>query len=63
MVILKKRTSHMNVPHDWEVMDCGAAKSLAGAGLAPKLAQACEKRGHIAGDDRNVEAVEGKFHF
>ena len=26
------------------------------------LAQACEKRGRKAGDDRKVEAVEKKFH-
>ena len=42
---------------------CGAAKSLAGAEPAATLAQACEKRGRKAGDDRKVEAVDEKYHF
>ena len=58
----KERTSHMNVCLLWAVLDCGAAKSLAGAESAAMLAQACEKRGRKAGDDRKVEAVEEKYH-
>ena len=45
------------------MLDCGAAKSLAGAERAAMMAQAFEKRGRKAGDDRKVEAVEEKFHF
>ena len=52
----------MNVSLLWAVLDCGAAKSLAGAESAALLAQACEKRGRKAGDDRKVEAVEEKYH-
>ena len=40
----EERTSHMNVPPRSAVLDCGAAKSLSGAGPAAMLAQACEKR-------------------
>ena len=58
----KEGTSHMNVSLLWAVLDCGAAKSLAGAESAAMLAQACEKRGRKAGDDRKVEAVEEKYH-
>ena len=53
----------MNVPPGWAVLDCGAARSLAGAESVAMLAQACEKRGRKAGDDRKVEAVEEKYHF
>ena len=58
----EERTSHMNVPLGWAVLDCGVAKSLAGAEPAAMLAQACEKRGRKAGDDRKVEVVEEKHH-
>ena len=57
----KERTSHMNVSLLWAVLGCGAAKSLARAESAAMLAQACEKRGRKAGDDRKVEGVEGKY--
>ena len=62
-MILKKETSHMNVPLGWAVLNCGAAKSLAGAEPAAMLDQACEKLGCKAGDDCMVEAVEEKHHF
>ena len=48
----EERTSHINVPPGWAVLDCGAAWSLAGAAPAAMLAQACEKRGRKAGDDQ-----------
>ena len=53
------KISH-DLPHGWAVLDCGTAKSLAGAELAATLAQACEKRGRKAGDDRKAEAVDEK---
>ena len=48
----EETTSHMKVFLVWALLDCGAAKSLAGAETAAKLAQACDKRGRKAGDDR-----------
>ena len=45
------------------VVACGAAKSLGGAEPAATFAEACEKCGRRAGDDRKVEAVEQKSHF
>ena len=50
------RTSPMHVLLGWAVLDCGEAKSLARAELVATLAQACKKRGRVAGDDRKVEA-------
>ena len=35
----EEKSSHMNVPPCWAVLDCGAAKSLAGAELAAMLAK------------------------
>ena len=52
---------HINVPLGWTVLDGGAAKSLAGAESAAMLAEACEKRGRKAGDDRKAEAVNTVF--
>ena len=31
----EEKKSHVNVPPDWAVLDCGAAKSLSGAELQP----------------------------
>ena len=59
----EERKSHMNVPLGSEVLDCGAPKSLAGGEPAAVLAQACEKRGRKARDDRKVDALEEKNHF
>ena len=59
----EKRKSHMNVPPDGAVLDCGAANILAGAEPAAMLTQACEKRGRKVEDDLKVEAVEEKYHF
>ena len=59
----QERKSHMHVLLGWAVLDCGAAKSLGGAETAAMLAQACEKRGRKAGDDRKVEVVEEKYNL
>ena len=59
----EERNSHMNVPPGWAALDCTAATSFDGAEPAAMLAQACEKRGGRAGDDRKAEAVKEKYHF
>ena len=48
----------MNVSRGWAPLDCGAAKSLAGAEPAAVLAQSCTKRGPKARHGRKVEAVK-----
>ena len=53
----------MNVLLGWAPLDCGAAKSLAGAEPPAMLAQACQRRGRKTGDDRMVDAEEEKFHL
>ena len=57
------RQFRRNVLRCWAVLDCGAAKSIAGAEPAAMLAQACEKRGRNAGDDRKVEPHEENYNF
>ena len=47
----------------WAVLGFGAVKSLAGAEPAAVLAQAFEKPGRKAGDERKVEVVDDKYHF
>ena len=46
-----------------EVLDCGAAKRLAGAEPAAMLVQACEERDRTAANDPKFEVVEEKYHF
>ena len=54
--------SRTNVLPGLAVLYCGAEMSLAGAKPAAVLAHGCEKRCRKAGDDRNVEDVEEKYH-
>ena len=44
------------------MLDHGAANNFSGAEPAAVLDQAYDKRGRKARDDRNVEAVEEKYH-
>ena len=53
----------MNVRLGWELLDCGAAKSLVGAEFAAMLTQACQKRRRKVGDERKAEALEENCHF
>ena len=43
-VVIRRNQIHVHAPLGWAVLDCGAGKSLAGAGLAAMLAQLREKR-------------------
>ena len=59
----KNQTSHLKVPPGYEVLDCGAAKSLCGAKLVAQMAQTCAREGKRGGDKRDTEAIDESYHF
>ena len=54
----KNQTLHVKVPPGYEVLDCGAAKSLCGAKPVAQMEQTCAREGKRVGDMRDTEAID-----